>query len=252
MTQEIWLLGLMLVIFLGLVSGLKWPVGLSLAVTSVVVAAADGHGIPLRHLVEGMFAYLDVSQVLITAMIFMKVIEKNGLLDALTCDLMVKFGRSPATMLTAVTLIIMFPGMITGSCTSSVLATGVLMVPVLTRMNMPRETVGAIVAMAAVYGMIAPPVNIIVMIIGGGIDMPYVGFDLPLLYMTLPLAILTTLYLGYGYARKADMAPVVAEFAARERAPGGFMLFPAASSMSWKLPGTERRKSCRLSESCWE
>src|SRR5665647_2253135 len=123
------------------------------------------------------------------------------------------------------TLIIMFPGMITGSCTASVLSTGVLLVPVLLKMNMPRETAGAIVAMAAVYGMIAPPVNIVVMIIGGGIDMPYIGFDLPLLYMTLPLAILTTLYLGYGYARSADMTAVMEEFARRERAPGGFLLY---------------------------
>ena len=189
MSQETWMLGLMLVVFLGLVTGLKWPVGLSLALTSAALAVADGHGVPLRHLVEGMFGYLDVSLVLITAMIFMKVIEKNGLLDALTCDLLSKFSGSPLTMLTAITLIIMFPGMITGSCTSSVLSTGVMMVPVLLRMNMPKETVGAIVAMAAVYGMIAPPVNIVVMIIGGGIDMPYIGFDLPLLYMTLPLAI---------------------------------------------------------------
>ena len=57
------MLGLMLVVFLGLVTGLKWPVGLSLAATSVVIAAADGHGLPLRHLVEGMFGYLDVSLV---------------------------------------------------------------------------------------------------------------------------------------------------------------------------------------------
>jgi len=225
MSQETWLLGLMLVVFLGLVTGLKWPVGLSLAATSVAVAAADGHGIPLRHLVEGMFGYLDVCLVLITAMIFMKVIEKNGLLDALTCDLMLRFGRSPATMLTVMTLIIMFPGMITGSCTASVLSTGVLLVPVLLKMNMPKDTAGAIVAMAAVYGMIAPPVNIVVMIIGGGIDMPYIGFDLPLLYMTLPLAILTTLYLGYGYARRADMSAVMEEFSCRERAPGGFLLY---------------------------
>ena len=225
MSQETWLLGLMLVVFLGLVTVLKWPVGLSLAATSMAVAVADGHGIPLRHLVEGMFGYLDVCLVLITAMIFMKVIEKNGLLDVLTCDLMLRFGRSPATMLTVMTLIIMFPGMITGSCTASVLSTGVLLVPVLLKMNMPKATAGAIVAMAAVYGMIAPPVNIVVMIIGGGIDMPYIGFDLPLLYMTLPLAILTTLYLGYGYARRADMTDVMAEFSGRERAPGGFLLY---------------------------
>ena len=216
---------LMLAAFLGLVAGLKWPVGLALAATSVVVAVADGQGFPLRHLVEGMFGYLDVSLVLITAMIFMKIIERNGLLDALACDLMLRFGRSPATMLTAMTLIIMFPGMITGSCTASVLSTGVLLTPVLLKMDMPREKAGAIVAMASVYGMIAPPVNIVVMIIGGGIDMPYIGFDLPLLMMTLPLAILTTLYLGYGYARKADMASVVGEFTCHERAPGGFLLY---------------------------
>ncbi len=71
-------------------------------------AVADGHGFPLRHLVEGMFGYLDVSLVLITAMVFMKTIERNGLLDALTCDLMLRFGRSPATMLTVMTLIICF------------------------------------------------------------------------------------------------------------------------------------------------
>ena len=145
MSQETWLLGLMLVVFLGLVTVLKWPVGLSLAATSMAVAVADGHGIPLRHLVEGMFGYLDVCLVLITAMIFMKVIEKNGLLDVLTCDLMLRFGRSPATMLTVMTLIIMFPGMITGSCTASVLSTGVLLVPVLLKMNMPKATAGAIV-----------------------------------------------------------------------------------------------------------
>lgn len=219
------MLGLMLVVFLGLVTGLKWPVGLSLAATSVVIAAADGHGLPLRHLVEGMFGYLDVSLVLITAMVFMKVIERNGLLDALTSDLMTKFGSSPITMLVVMTLIIMFPGMITGSCTASVLSTGVLMIPVMRKMDMPKEIAGAIVAMASVYGMIAPPVNIVIMIIGGGIDMPYIGFDLPLLITTVPLAILTTFYLGYKYARKADMSTVVAEFANRERAPGGILLY---------------------------
>ena len=35
MSQETILLGLMLITFLGLVAGLKWPVGLSLAATSV-------------------------------------------------------------------------------------------------------------------------------------------------------------------------------------------------------------------------
>ncbi len=50
--------------------------------------------------------------------------------------------------------------------------------------------------MGAIYGMIAPPVNIPAMIIGGGIDMPYVGFALPLLVCTVPLAIFSALSLS--------------------------------------------------------
>jgi len=224
MSTETLLLLLMLAAFLALVLWLRLPVGLSLAATSVVVAAAGGEGFPLRHFVEGMFGYLDVSLVLVTAMIFMKVIEKNGLLDTLTRDLVLKFGRSPLTLLAVITLIIMFPGAITGSCTASVLSTGVLMFPVLTQLNMPRHQAGAIIAMASVYGMIAPPVNIIVMIIGGGIDMPYVGFDLILLLITVPLAVLTTIFLGYGYARKADPAAAVAGLR-RSEAGGGWRLY---------------------------
>jgi TRAP-type C4-dicarboxylate transport system permease large subunit len=98
------------------------------------------------------------------------------------------------------------------------------MLPVLGQMNMPRERAAAIIAMASVYGMIAPPVNIIVMIIGGGIDMPYIGFDLILLLITVPLAILTTVHLGYRHARTVD--PQLAAAALRgDGAPAGRMLY---------------------------
>jgi TRAP-type C4-dicarboxylate transport system permease large subunit len=224
MAAEVWLLVLTLGVFLALVLWLKLPVGLSLAATGVATAFAAGDGFPLRHLVEGMFAYLDVALVLITAMIFMKVIEQNGLLDVLARDLILKFGRSPLALLSVMTLIIMFPGAITGSCTASVLSTGVLMLPVLGQMNMPRARAAAVIAMASVYGMIAPPVNIIVMIIGGGIDMPYIGFDLILLLITVPLAILTTVYLGYRYARTVD-PKLAAAALRRDGMPQGRMLY---------------------------
>lgn len=226
MSFEITLLLFMLAVFLVSVLWLKLPVGLSLALTSVAVAMAGGWGFPLRHLVEGMFGYLDVSLVLITAMIFMKVIEKNGLLDTLARDLILRFGRSPLALLSVLTLIIMFPGAITGSCTASVLSTGVLMFPVLSRMEMPRHRAGAIIAMASVYGMIAPPVNIIVMIIGGGIDMPYIGFDLILLVMTVPLAIITTIFLGYGYARRMDPGTVAASLRQPQGGGGRLLYLP--------------------------
>lgn len=224
MAFETILLLLILALFLALVLWIRLPVGLALTATAAVAGIVAEKNLPLRHLVEGMFAYLDVCLVLITAMIFMKVIQANGLLDRLTRDLMVHFGRSPLAMLTVVTLIIMFPGAITGSCTASVLSTGVLLAPVLLGMNMPRHIAGAIIAMASVYGMIAPPVNIIVMIIGGGIDMPYVGFDLILLLITVPLAILTTLYLGYGYARRTDLNSIIEKFR-KKQVVEGFMLY---------------------------
>ena len=60
---------------------------------------------------EGMFGYLDTCLVLITAMIFIKVIEANGMLAELTRAVISAFGRSPLLLLVALTLIIMFPGM---------------------------------------------------------------------------------------------------------------------------------------------
>jgi len=223
---EIFLLILMLATFAGLAMWLKMPVGFALAITSVVLALAAGHFnvTILEHLINGMFGYLDVSLVLITAMVFMKVIEKNGLLKALTRDLILKFGGSPITFLIVITLLIMFPGAITGSCAASVLSTGVLLAPVLLQLNMPRHIVGAIITMAAVYGMIAPPVNIIVMIIGAGMDVPYLGFNTVLLLITVPLAISTTLYLGYSYAKKADLQGIVAELRV-EKTESSFLLY---------------------------
>jgi GntP family gluconate:H+ symporter len=49
--------------------------------------------------------------------------------------------------------------------------------------------------------MIAPPVNILVMIMGGGVDMPYVGVTLPLLILIVPLAVVIPLVIGYKDTR---------------------------------------------------
>lgn len=226
MSIELILLIVMLVSFTLLLVKAKLPAGISLLITSVIMAIVGGQGIPLRHLVEGMFGYIDVALVLITAMIFMKMIEQNGLLDRMTRDLMVNFGKSPLMMLAVATLIIMFPSAITGSCTASVLSTGALLAPLLLKMGMPKTTAGAIIASASVYGMIAPPVNIPVMIIGGGIDMPYVGFDLILLVITVPLAILTTIYLGYKYVKNADMSQIIEEIKALKTQQGWLIYLP--------------------------
>jgi GntP family gluconate:H+ symporter len=204
--------------FVTLVVAARLPVSLSLAATSVVLALAAGKGFPLTHLVEGMFSYLDVSLVLFSAMVFMKVIEANGLLAELTRSLIARLGGSRLLLLVALTIVIMFPGMITGSCTASVLGTGVIVAPVLMRMGLPRAATGAVISSAAVYGMIAPPVNVPVMIIGGGIDMPYVGFGAVLAVFTIVPAILTTIWLAWSGIEPARLAEVVAESRADLRA----------------------------------
>lgn len=200
-----------LVVFLAMVASfimgcflVKLPVSVSMMLASAIGALVGGQGLPLRHLVEGTFAYIDTILVIATAMIFMKVVEHSGALDALSSLIVEKFHKRPALLLILVMLVIMFPGMVTGSSTAAILTTGSIMAPVLLLMGIPVVETAAILAMGGILGMIAPPTNIPAMIIGGGIDMPYVGFELPLLLLTIPLAILFVLMLGLKYARKLD------------------------------------------------
>ena len=86
-------------------------------------------------------------------------------------------AAGPWCLLPLLMLIIMFPGMITGSSTASVLTTGAMVVSTLGGLGLSRARAAAIIAMGGVLGMVAPPVNIPAMIIGTGIDLPYSGFD---------------------------------------------------------------------------
>ena len=174
----------------------KLPVGVSLLISSIAGAIAGGQGIPIRHLVEGTFSYVDTILVIGTAMMFMKVVEKSGTLDALSSVIVKKFYKHPAILLILIMLVIMFPGMITGSSTAAVLSAGSIMAPVLLIMGMDAVSAAALIAMGGLMGMVAPLVNLPAMIIGGGIDVPFVGFSVPLLMLTIPIAIFSALFLG--------------------------------------------------------
>jgi GntP family gluconate:H+ symporter len=184
----------------------KFPVGVCMMLASIAGALSDGQGFALRHLVEGTFGYLPTMLVIASAMVLMKFIQKSGLLETVARGIIDKFSNMKALMLAGLTLLIMFPGMITGSSSACVLTTGTLVVPVLTYFGLPRQRAGAIIAMSAIFGMIAPPVNLPAMIIGAGIDMPYVGFFMPLLLATFPIAIITSLIIGLPYMMKKKEA----------------------------------------------
>ncbi|MFZ5515651.1 MAG: TRAP transporter large permease subunit [Candidatus Zhuqueibacterota bacterium] len=211
MPLEFYLLILMIAAFALAVFLGKFPIGVSLAISSIIGALAGGYGLPLRHLVEGSFAYLDAILIIASAMVFMEIIKETGALGEISRLIIIHLNHRPFWMLSLITLFIMFPGMITGLSSACVLTTGAIVAPALLHLGLPRVKVGAIIAMAALYGMIAPPINVPVMIIGGGVDMPYIGFDLPLLFATLPLAIVTTLFLGYSYVRTVDIEKIKIE-----------------------------------------
>jgi TRAP-type C4-dicarboxylate transport system permease large subunit len=188
---------LMVALFALLAMGFKLPIGVSLAFSAVAGALMGSEGLALRHLIEGSFGYFDTILIIVTAMIFMKVLQASGILDTITAILLRTFYRRKVTLLFTVMVIVMFPGMITGSSTAAVLSTGALVAPVLIKLGLSRVKTAALIAMGGILGMLAPPVNILVMIMGGGVDMPYVGLTIPLLIIVIPLAIIISLWIGY-------------------------------------------------------
>jgi len=204
-SQEIIIFIIMVGVFMLGCFLLKFPVSVSMMLASIMGAVfgliLEGQPLDLRQLVEGPFSMLDTILVISTAMIFMKVIENSGALEALSVTIIKRFHKHPAILLILIMLVVMFPGMITGSSTAAVLSAGSIMAPVLVLMGLDKVSAASIIAMGGLLGMIAPPVNLPAMIIGGGIDTPYVGFAVPLLILTLPLAVFSALYLGLKSAK---------------------------------------------------
>lgn len=215
----------MLGIFLGGCFIFKLPVSISMVLAAIGGSLAGGQGIALRHMVEGMFSYVDTILVIASAMIFMKVVEASGALDAISSVIVQRFHKLPVLMLCFIMIIVMFPGMITGSSTASVLSAGSIMAPVLMVMGVPALETACILAMGGLLGMIAPPTNIPAMIIGAGIDIPYSGFELPLALLTFPLAFLFVLMFGLKYVRKMDYAQVSAQLKTESRERFGLRIY---------------------------
>ncbi len=196
-------------IFVLLAMAFKLPIGISLALSALAGSLFGGEGLGLRHLVEGSFGYFETILIISSAMIFMKVLQTSGILDSITAFLLKTFYKRKIPLLLTVMVLIMFPGMITGSSTTAVLTTGVLVAPVLMRLGLSRIKSAALIAMGAIIGMIAPPVNILVMIMGAGVDMPYVGLTLPLLIIVIPLAVIISLWLGFRDIKMINYAQMV-------------------------------------------
>ena len=182
--------------FIILATVLKLPAALATAGSAIVGLLTSGNMGGVRHLVEGTFGYFDVMLIIATAMIFMKALEESGILHEISTRMVKRFGQRKVPLTLVSMFLVMIPGMLTGSSTAAALTTGRFVIPVLIGAGFSKTRAAALVALGSILGMVAPPVNVPVMIIGSGIDMPYVGFDIPLLILTVPMAILISLWAG--------------------------------------------------------
>ena len=225
MPLELIILLSMLAVFALGVFGAKLPSGVALVLAAITGAIVGGEGIPIRHLVEGSFGYFDAVLIIATAMIFMKVLDASGALGTLGHLLMKSLYRWPTMLFVFIALFVMFPGMLTGLSSACILTTGALVAPAMLAMRIPAPAVGSFIAMLAVYGMIAPPINIPVMIIGGGVDMPYIGFEKHLAIASFPLALIAALYYRFRYVRTIDIEEVLSKLPPPVYAQHGIKLF---------------------------
>ena len=207
---------LMIGSFIALLLWAKLPSGLCLMISAVIGAVVSmifsQTPLDLRYFVEGTFGYFDTILVITTAMIFMGVMQVSGALEYLNVVLVKAFRTVPSALLVCFMLIIMFPAMVTGSSLASAISAGALVAPIMIKWGIPKAKTGAIIAMGAILGMVAPPVNVPAMVICEVVDIPYTGFTVPLMILAIPLAIVTVLMLGRKYVKaisKEDVEKVV-------------------------------------------
>lgn len=226
LSEGLSLLVMVLVLCTG-VFALRLPTGVSLLLSALAGSLASGNGIGLRFIVEGTLLYLDPMLIVVTSLFFMAVFERSGALSTLNVWTVKTFARNPFVLVSLLMLFVMFPGMFTGLTAPCVLTTGAMVAPLILAAGAPPAVAGAFIASGAFFGMVAPPVNICAMLIGAGVDMPYIGFDLPLFVLTIPAAAITAFLLIGKYFRKLDLQESLAVLpASRFREYGLRLYFP--------------------------
>ena len=204
----------MIATFVILLLFLKLNAGVSLMCSALVggllyaICSGNWYALNPRYFIEGAFGYFDTILVIVAAMVFIGGIEACGGLDYVSALLVKALRKFPTVLLLSFMVILMLPGMITGSSLAAIISCGTIVAPIMLKMGIPKQKVGAIVAFGAILGMVAPPINIPVMVICDVVDIPYTGFDLPLLLLTFPIAIVITLFLSRNFKKQENAEPV--------------------------------------------
>lgn len=162
-----------------------------------------------RHLVEGMFTYLDVILVFTTATIFMAIVSESGGVNYVVRGIIKYFYKVRFIVLILLMIIILIPGALTGAGSVSILTVGAPVALALGYLGISKKRAAAILFIVAGLSAAAPPVNIWAMIVSAGTAIPYVGFELTLGIPVLLLGIFTVLFLGWKREEKMSLEDVL-------------------------------------------
>ena len=170
---------------------------LSMFAAALAGAIAGGFGIPARHIVEGAFTYLDIVLIFITATLFMNLLKESGGVAYVIRGILRRFHRRKSILFVLITFLLLLPGALTGAGSVTVLITGGMIAVVLGYMGISKPRTAAIIFILAGLSAAAPPVSLWAMLTAAGVNMPYVGFFLPLLLPCVLLSLIVMFILGW-------------------------------------------------------
>ncbi|MCP4726422.1 MAG: C4-dicarboxylate ABC transporter, partial [bacterium] len=190
------ILGVMVIVYIA-AKAFKLSTELSMFSAAIAGALAGGFWIPARHIAEGAMTYLDINLIFITATLFMNILKESGGIAFVVRSVLKRFHKYRALLLILLTFILLIPGALTGAGSVTVLITGGLVAVVLYYMGISKVRTAAIVFIIAGLSAAAPPVSLWAMMTAAGVNMPYVGFFMPLLIPCVVAALLTIFILGW-------------------------------------------------------
>ncbi|NIM52858.1 MAG: C4-dicarboxylate ABC transporter [Gemmatimonadales bacterium] len=176
-----------------------------------------GFGLPARHIAEGAMTYLDIILIFITATLFMNILKESGGIAFVVRGILVRFHRSRALLMVLLTVLLLLPGALTGAGSVTVLITGGMVAIVLETMGISKVRTAAIVFIVAGLSAAAPPVSLWAMMTAAGVNMPYIGFFLPLLVPCVVASLIAIFLLGWS-REQIDLETALKEL---PRAPEG-------------------------------
>ncbi len=189
---------------------LKISTELALFAAALAGALAGGEGIPARHIVEGAFTYFDIVLIFVTATLFMNLLKESGGVAFVVRAILRRFHLRKGPLFVLLAFLLLVPGALTGAGSVTVLIMGGMVATVLETMAIPRAKVAATIFLIAGLSAAAPPVSLWAMLTAAGVNMPYIGFFLPLLVPCVLLALLTIFILGAG-SRPVDLEKALQE-----------------------------------------